>query len=103
MRQAPPQLSQEQLDEAMRTLPRWSLLEGKLHREYSFKNFVNAFAWMSACAMIAEKMDHHPEWSNVWSKVVVDLQTHESGGVTELDLRLARKMEKMALQQGHEG
>ena len=71
----------------------WSLKDAKLHREYRFDDFVHAFAFMSACALHAESMKHHPEWFNVWNKVTVDLNTHDAGGITELDFLLAEKME----------
>jgi 4a-hydroxytetrahydrobiopterin dehydratase len=80
-------------DEAVRTrleeLPHWSLQDGKLHRELSFKDFVEAFAFMTHVALLAEKLEHHPEWSNVWNKVVIDLSTHDAGGLTDKDFALA--------------
>lgn len=77
-------------------LPGWTLKKGKLHREFKFAGFVEAFAFMTACALEAEKLNHHPEWSNVWATVKIDLTTHDAGGVTELDFRLAEKMERLA-------
>lgn len=74
----------------------WSVKRGKLHREFRFKNFVEAFAFMTAAALEAEKMNHHPEWFNVWATVRVDLTTHDAGGVTELDFKLAAKMNTLA-------
>jgi len=77
-------------------LPDWSLSNEKLHREFKFSNFVEAFGFMTSAAIESEKMNHHPEWFNVYSKVVVDLTTHSAGGITELDFELARKMNELA-------
>lgn len=71
----------------------WSLVDGKLHKTFLFDNFIEAFAWMTQVAIYAEKYDHHPEWFNVYNKVVVELQTHDANGITELDFKLATKME----------
>ena len=65
-------------------------------RSYDFANFVEAFGFMTRAALWAEKWNHHPEWSNVYRKVTVTLTTHDAGGLTELDLRLARKMDDLA-------
>ena len=77
------------------SLDGWSLEAGKLHREFRFANFVEAFGFMTRAAIEAESMNHHPEWFNVYSKVVVDLTTHEAGGVSELDFRLAEIMNSL--------
>jgi 4a-hydroxytetrahydrobiopterin dehydratase len=74
----------------------WALEDGKLTREFQFGNFVQAFAFMTGAALQAEKMNHHPEWSNVYNKVRVQLVTHEAGGITERDFELARKMNGLA-------
>ncbi len=74
----------------------WSVENGKLHREYVFGNFVQAFGFMTQVALVAERADHHPEWFNVYRKVIVDLSTHEAGGITEHDFDLATKMETFA-------
>lgn len=76
-------------------IPGWSYLNGKLHREIKFKNFVEAFGFMTQAAFHAEKMDHHPEWFNVYSNVRVDLSTHDAGGVTEMDFTLAAAMNRL--------
>jgi len=68
----------------------------KLHREYKFANFVEAFGFMTQASLLAERADHHPEWCNVYSRVVVDLTTHEAGGITARDFELASKMEALA-------
>ena len=80
----------------LKETPDWKLLEGKLHREFRFDDFVTAFGFMSAAALVAEKMNHHPEWSNVYNKVIVDLVTHDAGGITELDFELAAAMSRLA-------
>ena len=72
------------------------LQDGKLHREYKFDGFAEAFAFMSTCAAIAQKQDHHPEWFNAFDRVVVDLTTDDAGGVSALDFALAAEMEKAA-------
>jgi len=73
----------------------WVIEDEKLHKEFVFSNFIEAFGFMTQAAIIAEAMNHHPEWFNVYKKVVVDLTTHEAGGLTELDFQLADKMEKI--------
>jgi len=73
----------------------WTLRDNKLHREYQFKNFVEAFGFMTQAAAIAELHNHHPEWCNVYNKVVIDLTTHEAGGITVRDFTLAIEMEKI--------
>lgn len=74
----------------------WTIQDGKLHREYAFGDFVQAFGFMAQAALLAERAAHHPEWFNVYNRVVVDLTTHEAGGITEKDLALARQMEQIA-------
>jgi 4a-hydroxytetrahydrobiopterin dehydratase len=67
----------------------WTLVDGKLHRELEFDNFVEAFGFMSMVALLAEKNDHHPDWSNSYNKVVIDLVSHDKGAITERDHALA--------------
>ncbi|HEU4430008.1 MAG TPA: 4a-hydroxytetrahydrobiopterin dehydratase [Myxococcota bacterium] len=93
---ARPLLSNEQLAAALRDLTGWELRAGKLHRELAFADFSEAFAFMTRVALAAEKLDHHPDWSNVWNRVVIDLSTHDSGGITQRDLELAKKIESAA-------
>ena len=73
----------------------WSVLDGKLHREYNFPDFVQAFGFMSSVALVAESMDDHPEWFNVYGRVRVYLTTHDAGGITKLDFSLADRMDKL--------
>ena len=89
-------LSDDKVQENLRMLDGWALEDGKLQREFRFANFVQAFGFMSSAAMEAEKMNHHPEWCNVYNKVVVQLTTHEAGGITELDFKLAGIMNELA-------
>ena len=72
----------------------WAIVDGKLHREFEFADFREAFAFMTAVALTAEKMDHHPDWSNSWNKVVIDLVSHSAGGITGKDLTLAAEINK---------
>lgn len=74
----------------------WSLREGKLHRSFEFRNFIEAFGFMTRVALVAEKLNHHPDWSNVYKSVDIELWTHDAGGLTELDLRLAKAAESLA-------
>lgn len=92
----PAKLDEAHLREALASLPGWTLESGKLHREFRFADFSGAFGFMTRVALVAEKMDHHPEWSNVWNRVSVFLTTHDAGGLTERDLALARRMDELA-------
>ena len=92
----PKSLSTSEIEVGLTGLPGWSLVTGKLHREFRFPDFMRAFAFMAEAALHAEKLDHHPEWSNVYGRVVVDLLTHDAKGVTQLDLELARRMSRIA-------
>lgn len=74
----------------------WALADDKLHKTFSFDDFVAAFSFMTGAALIAESMNHHPEWSNVYNRVTVELATHDAGGITELDFELARRMDALA-------
>ncbi len=83
-------LSDDQIKEKLKELQGWQLVNGKLHKEFQFKDFNQAFGFMTKAALHAEKMDHHPEWFNVYNKLKVDLMTHDAGGVTENDIKLAK-------------
>jgi len=74
----------------------WKIENDKLHKEFIFNNFIEAFGFMTRAATVAEEMNHHPEWCNVYRKVIVDLMTHEADGLTELDFKLAEKMDTLA-------
>jgi len=81
-------------------LPAWSLKEGKLQRELRFADFSEAFGFMSRVALAAEQLNHHPEWSNVWNRVVINLTTHDCGSLSNLDLALAQRIDALAGQRG---
>jgi 4a-hydroxytetrahydrobiopterin dehydratase len=85
--------------EGLKNLPGWAVAGGKLHRDYQFENFVQAFGFMAGAALVAESMGHHPEWFNVYSKVTVDLVTHSVKGISQFDFELAQKMEALAKRQ----
>jgi 4a-hydroxytetrahydrobiopterin dehydratase len=89
-------LSKDEIAAGLNDLPGWTIENEKLRRDFKFANFVDAFGFMASAAIEAEKMNHHPEWFNVYNKVIVDLTTHDAGGITELDFALARKMNRLA-------
>ncbi|WP_017325314.1 4a-hydroxytetrahydrobiopterin dehydratase [Synechococcus sp. PCC 7336] len=89
-------LSNHEIQSGLDRLSLWTIEDGKLHKEYRFGSFVEAFGWMSSAALVAEAMGHHPEWFNVYNKVVVDLTTHDVGGISNLDFELAAKMDELA-------
>jgi 4a-hydroxytetrahydrobiopterin dehydratase len=89
-------LNESDIQTALTNLPGWSFVGEKLHREYRFADFTLAFGFMAASATVIEKMNHHPEWTNVYSSVVVELTTHDAGGVTSKDLELAEALENLA-------
>jgi len=76
----------------------WSLVDNRdaIAKTYQFSNFITAFGWMTRAALQAEKLDHHPEWFNVYNRVEVVLSTHDAGGLTALDIKLARAMDRLA-------
>jgi len=92
-----PKLSAEQVDAELKQLTGWQVRESKLHREYKFADFVHAFGFMATAALAIEKMNHHPEWLNVYNRVTVDLTTHDSGGITKNDVELARLLDQFAI------
>ena len=81
--------SEQEVRDRLSEIPGWTLVNGKLHRELTFENFVAAFGFMSQVALVAERRDHHPEWFNVYNRVTIDLNTHDAGGITDLDFELA--------------
>lgn len=89
-------LAESEITAALTALPGWTYREGKLLREFKFENFVQAWGFMSSCALVAEAMNHHPDWSNVWNRVTVELTTHDAGGITKNDLDLARRMNEIS-------
>jgi len=83
-------LSDEQIQTELKDLEGWSVVDGKLHKEFQFLDFNEAFGFMARASMHIEKMNHHPEWFNVYNKLVVDLMTHDASGITENDTNLAK-------------
>ena len=92
-------LDAAQLKDAQNLLPDWEISGESLFRIFVFKNFVEAFNFMAAISLIAENMNHHPDWSNVYNKVEVRLSTHDSGGVTSLDVDLALSMDSLFIKE----
>ncbi len=83
-------LSKEDIDEELKSLKGWSVVNEKLHKEFQFDSFNQAFGFMTRSAMEIEKMNHHPEWFNVYNKITIELTTHDSGGITKNDVNLAK-------------
>ena len=90
----PEKLSQDEINTALQDLDGWEQPEGQdfIKKTFKFKNFTRAWAFMSASALLAEKMNHHPEWFNVYNRVEITLNTHDAGGLTELDIKMAKRM-----------
>ena len=88
-------LTRREVAKAVARLPGWRLANGKLHREFVFDDFEAAFAFMTRVAALAEDRDHHPDWSNVYNRVTIDLATHDAGGITEKDCDLATAIERV--------
>jgi len=88
-------LSDKEVQEQLKKVKGWSLVSGKLHREFQCKDFVTAFGNMTRVALVAEAMNHHPEWCNVWNKVVIDLNTHSVKGISDYDFTLAGKIDEI--------
>ena len=83
-------LSESDIDEELKKLSGWNVKDDKLHKEFQFDNFNQAFGFMTRAAMEIEKMNHHPEWFNVYNRITIDLTTHEAGGITNNDVNLAK-------------
>jgi 4a-hydroxytetrahydrobiopterin dehydratase len=92
----PKRLSDADLQDTLRALSGWELKNAKLHKAFRFKDFVEAFGFMTRVALLAEAQNHHPEWFNVYNQVTIDLTTHDAGGISELDVELARKIDGAA-------
>ncbi len=89
-------LSQTDIDEKLENLPGWSVVNEKLRKEFQFDSFNQAFGFMTRAAMEIEKMNHHPEWFNVYNRITVELTTHDAGGITNNDVNLARILNSLA-------
>jgi len=83
-------LSSESIDHELENLKGWTIVNNKIHKEFQFDDFNQAFGFMTRAAMHIEKMNHHPEWFNVYNKIIVDLTTHDAGGITQNDINLAK-------------
>ena len=92
---ATPKLSPDEVRDRLQTLEHWSLQDGKLHREIAFDDFIQAFGFMARVALVAETMAHHPDWSNVYNRVTIDLTTHDAGGISQKDFDLATKIDHL--------
>jgi 4a-hydroxytetrahydrobiopterin dehydratase len=86
-------LSRQQIAAGLCKLDGWSVVKGNLHRMFEFKNFTQAFGFMKRVALAADRMDHHPNWSNAYNNVTIDLSTHSAGGLTKNDFELAGKIQ----------
>jgi 4a-hydroxytetrahydrobiopterin dehydratase len=91
-------LTSDERSQAMTALDGWAAVEGRdaIAKSFTFKDFNAAYGFMTRAALIAEKMNHHPEWFNVWNRVDVTLSTHDAGGLTALDIKLATAMDALA-------
>jgi 4a-hydroxytetrahydrobiopterin dehydratase len=89
-------LTDEQLADALQHLDGWSIDEGRLLRELKFDDFIQAFGFMASVALVAQQMDHHPDWTNVYDRVRIHLHTHDRGGITDRDVELATRIEALA-------
>ncbi len=98
----PQKLDADALAKALEAHADWTLSDDRsaMRRTFKFKSFVEAFGFMTECALAAEKLDHHPEWFNVYNRVEVTLTTHDAGGLTELDVKLAARMDKAFAARG---
>ncbi len=88
-------LSEEQIEAELQGLQGWSVVNGKLHKDFVFDDFIEAFGFMCKAAIHIEKMNHHPEWFNVYNKITIDLMTHDAGGITQNDVFLARTLNSL--------
>ncbi len=88
-------LSEFEIQEQLKEFNRWQYKKGSIVRKLEFVNFIQAFGFMTQVAIVAEKMNHHPEWSNVYNRVEIKLNTHDAGGITKLDFDLAKKIDNL--------
>lgn len=89
-------LSEDEVQKRLLDLAGWDLVDGKLYKEYKFKDFHQAFNFMNDLAITINKLDHHPDWSNTYNKVFISLVTHSAGGITELDFKLAKTAQELS-------
>ena len=88
-------MADDEIRKEISSLEGWSVRDGKLHKDFEFSSFNEAFGFMTRAAMEIEKMNHHPEWLNVYNRLSVDLMTHDAGGITQNDVRLARILDSL--------
>ena len=93
---ATPKLSPQEIETRLGQLDGWALQDGKLHKDFTFESFVQAFGFMSSVALVAESMNHHPEWFNVYNRVSIDLTTHDAGGLSRRDFEFAARADALA-------
>ena len=91
-----PKLTTLQIENEILNLSDWTVQNDKLHKQYHFDSFIEAFGFMASVALVAESMNHHPEWTNVYNRVTIDLTTHDSGGISALDFELAKRADEIA-------
>ena len=91
----PEKLSVAEIEERLQGLPDWGLDQHKLFRHFVFENFIEAFGFMAQVALLAETMNHHPEWSNAWNRVEIYLTSHDAGGISERDFALAKQIDSL--------
>lgn len=96
----PHKLGEPEIAERLRSLHGWTIEAGKLRRVLVFRDFAEAFGFMASCALVAKRLDHHPDWSNVYKTVRIDLSTHDAGGITALDFELAARIDALAERWG---
>ncbi len=89
-------LSKSEIEQGMKSLKRWTLVKGKLHRDLTFKSFEDAVSFMMRSSLEISRLNHHPEWFNVYNQVKIDLITHDVGGISNYDLVLAKKLDGLA-------
>lgn len=89
-------LSDTEIQDNLKILNGWTIENGKLHKEFQFANFISAFGFMTQLALIAESMNHHPEWFNVYNRVTIDMMTHDADGITELDITFAKHADRLS-------
>lgn len=90
-------LSDQEAARELAALPGWSIQSGKLYRQFIFPDFTRAFGFMAQVALIAQAMDHHPDWCNAYNRVIMELSTHDLGGISTFDVELARRVEQLFL------
>lgn len=89
-------LTDAQIQENLAQVDGWTIENGKLHKEFQFDTFITAFGFMTQLALVAESLNHHPEWFNVYNRVIIDLTTHDAGGISELDFQWAKQADAIS-------